>query len=151
MTADGGHDCHSRCGQNISFDEGERPAECRQLIRQQRLTCDYFGIYGNAMPMECQRLQREVAQVPLVDPLFDDLQRGGFLADKQDGLPVSQTFGNDVGDRQALACSRWTVEDKTGSRLDRENRFEVAGIARQDGRQLRGMDLRVESRLSGPA
>ena len=103
------------------------------------------------MPMECQRLQREVAQVPLVDPLFDDLQRGGFLADKQDGLPVSQTFGNDVGDRQALACSRWTVEDKTGSRLDRENRFEVAGIARQDGRQLRGMDLRVESRLGGPA
>ena len=51
-------------------------------------------------------VQREVAQVPIVEPLFDDFQRGGFLAHKQDGLSVSQAFGNDVDNRLTLARSR---------------------------------------------
>ena len=60
-------------------------------------------------------VQREVAQVPLVESLFHDLQRGGFLAHKQDRLPISQALGNDVGNRLTLACSRRPVENKTGS------------------------------------
>ena len=58
----------------------------------------------------------------------------------------TQALGNDVGNRLTFTCSRRSVEDKTGFRLDRENYFELAGIAGQDGMQLRGMDLRIESR-----
>ena len=94
-------------------------------------------------------VQREVAQVPIVEPLFDNFQRGGLLAHKQDGLAVGQAFGNDVGDCLALACSRRTVEDKAGSRLDCENCFELAGVAWQYGVQFRGMDFCVESRGRG--
>ena len=56
---------------------------------------------------DCFKVVRGATQrEQLVEPLFDDFQRGGFLAHKQDGLSVSQTFGNDVDNRLTLARSR---------------------------------------------
>ena len=92
---------------------------------------------NNNGPILCRRA---------VWPCLIHQQRLARLNFNSDPSRPTQALGNDVGNRLALACSRRPVENKTGSRIDRENCFELAGIARQDGKQLRGMDLRVESR-----
>jgi len=77
-------------------------------------------------------LETEVTKVVLIKASFDDVQRCNLFADKEHPLTKRQEFRNYVGDRLALARSRWPVQHQILSALYRQNCLELTAVAVED-------------------